>query len=957
VDPLVGKTLSHYRVVERIGAGGMGEVYRARDEHLERDVALKVLPSGALANDAVRRQFRKEALALSKLNHPNIATVFDFDTQEGVDFLVMEYVAGEMLSERLRSGPLPEKEIARLGVELADGLMAAHGQGVIHRDLKPGNVRLTPDGRLKILDFGLAKMMPHAGGVVPAGETFTASMTEVHALAGTLPYMAPEQLRGGPVDARSDLWAAGLILYELAAGRRAFSEPDSAGLIAAILHETPALPSAANRRVSVGLESIIAKCLEKEPESRYQSAKELAVDLRRLGAPSLGRGPSQIRGRRRPLRVAAAAAVAVAVLAVLFLAWNQLSRPRSPHASPPGKKDWILVAEFEGPPGDSSLAVTTRDLVSAALDQSEIVATVPREQIKVALQSAGKPENSRVDAELAKELAYRSAVRAVLEGKIGQLGRGYSVVLRVVDAESLNVIVAESAVAKNQDDLIPTLGRLAEKLRAGLGERRNAIRATRPMFEVATPSFEAYRLFVHAWDLNDNSAPREAILVSREAIALDPDFALAWVGVGTGFWNSNQPDSALAAFDEALSRPQRLTMVQRRFVEAMRANTEGDLKGALTAYDGLLRHNPTGPAALMNRGVVLNGLGRLEEALESTRMAGRASPFGATQGMRNNEVVDLCDLGRLDEARAVTPYLRGSLNGSVRLLIEFRAKNWAAVERLSDSLLADPGLREDLRADVLLTLGSAQAARGAFKTAAATFERTEETARAGALPMHLHAAYRGRLMLAAASRGGVAVPVDSWAGDSSAAACITRGLRATMGGDRSGAERYLNLARTRSRRELAWQGAAPALLEARIQALAGRWGEVARILRPVASRRVEIGELNYPAGMPAIQWLLADAFEQLGQADSAAVTLETVTSDPVCRHWTEYARGTLIPLAHRRLVLLYAGMGRIQDAQRHWRIFTEMFRTPDPEIRPLIEEARAALRRAEEAAAKGGSRA
>jgi eukaryotic-like serine/threonine-protein kinase len=954
VNPLVGKTLSHYRVVERIGAGGMGEVYRARDEHLERDVALKVLPSGALANDAARRHFRKEALALSKLNHPNIATVFDFDTQDGVDFLVMEYVAGEMLSERLRSGPLPEKEITRLGVELADGLMAAHGQGVIHRDLKPGNVRLTPDGRLKILDFGLAKMMPPASGAAPAGEMLTASMTEVHAPAGTLPYMAPEQLRGGPVDARSDLWAAGLILYELAAGRRAFSEPDSAGLIAAILQETPPPPSAANRRVSLGLESIIGKCLEKEPESRYQSAKELAVDLRRLGAPSVGRGPSQKRGGRRLWKVAAGAAAAVAAFAVLFLVWDQLPLPKSPHASPPGKKDWILVAEFEGPPEDSSLAVATRDLVSAALDQSEIVATVPREQIRVALQNAGKSTNARVDAELAKELAYRSAVRAVLEGKIGRLGRGYSVVLRVVDAESLQVILAERAVAKNQDDLIPTLGRLAEKLRAGLGERREALRATRPMGAAATPSFEAYRLFVRAFDLIVNASPREAILVARDAIALDPDFALVWLVMGIAFYNSNQPDSALTAFDEALGRPQRLTMAQRYTIEGLRAFTEGDLQGALTAYERVLQYDPTHPGILMNRGLVLGSLGRLEEALESTRMAERASPFGANQAMRINEVANL---GRLDEARTIAQYLRESIDGCMRQYIEFRANNWAAVERMSDSLLADPGLRDDLRADVLLTLASAQAARGAFRTAADTFERAEETARAGSLPMHRHGAYRGRLMLAAASRGGVAIPADSWAGDSSAAACITRGLRATMGGDRSGAERYLNLARTRSRRELAWQGAAPALLEARIEALAGRWGEVARILRPIASQRVEIGELNYPAGMPAIQWLLADAFEQLGQEDSAAVTLEALTSDPVCRHYVEYARGTLISLAHRRLVLLYAGMGRIQDAQRHWRFFTEMVRTPDPEIRALIEEARAALRRAEEAAAKRGSRA
>ncbi len=204
---MIGKTLSHYRVVEKIGAGGMGEVYRAHDERLERDVALKVLPAGTLSDESARKRFRKEALALSKLNHPNIATVFDFDTQDGVDFLVMELVEGVTLSDKLTAGALPEKEIARIGTQLAEGLAAAHEQRVVHRDLKPGNLRVTPDGRLKILDFGLAKFVRAVGGITTTEGTTESAPTE--AMAGTLPYMAPEQLRGETVDARSDLWASG----------------------------------------------------------------------------------------------------------------------------------------------------------------------------------------------------------------------------------------------------------------------------------------------------------------------------------------------------------------------------------------------------------------------------------------------------------------------------------------------------------------------------------------------------------------------------------------------------------------------------------------------------------------------------------------------------------------------------------------------------------------------------
>ncbi len=276
-DFLVGSQLGHYRIVEKIGAGGMGEVYRAQDEHLGRDVAVKVLPPGTLSDESARKRFREEALILSKLNHPNIATIHDFDTQAGVDFLVMEYVPGVTLSERLATGPLPEKEVACLGGQLAEGLAAAHERGVIHRDLKPGNLRLTSDGRLKILDFGLAKVVQPV-----SGDAETQSLSETRALAGTLPYMAPEQLKGERVDARSDLWAVGIALYEMATGRHPFEGKTSTAVTDQILHAPAPALQELQPRLSSRLADIILKCLEKDAENRYQSAKELQVDLRRL---------------------------------------------------------------------------------------------------------------------------------------------------------------------------------------------------------------------------------------------------------------------------------------------------------------------------------------------------------------------------------------------------------------------------------------------------------------------------------------------------------------------------------------------------------------------------------------------------------------------------------------------------------------------------------------------------
>src|SRR5579859_1764608 len=273
---MIGQTLGHYRIIEKIGAGGMGVVYRARDERLDRDVALKVLPLEMLADASAVKSFREEAQALSKLNHPNIATIHDFDIQDGLNFLVMEYIPGITLDQKISAGTFPEKEVVRLGVQLAQGLQAAHCKGVVHRDLKPSNLRITPDCRLKILVFGLARLM------VPADQDVTRTSLETHLLVGTLPYMSPEQLKGERADERSDIYAAGAVLYEMVTGQRLFPERHGPRLIDSILHHSPPAPRELNRQVSPGMQNIIQKALDKESEHRYQSAKELQVDLERL---------------------------------------------------------------------------------------------------------------------------------------------------------------------------------------------------------------------------------------------------------------------------------------------------------------------------------------------------------------------------------------------------------------------------------------------------------------------------------------------------------------------------------------------------------------------------------------------------------------------------------------------------------------------------------------------------
>jgi eukaryotic-like serine/threonine-protein kinase len=342
---LPGQTLSHYRLAEKVGEGGMGVVYRARDERLERDVALKVLPAGALADEAARKRFRQEALSLSRLSHPHIATVYDFDTQDGVDFLVMEYLEGESLAGRLRRGPLPFDQLLRTAIEIANALGAAHRQGVIHRDLKPDNIMLTKSG-IKVLDFGLAKLKdmrrtPDTPGVSVL-PTLTRPLTAEGAIVGTLQYMAPEQLEGREADARTDIFALGTVLYEAATGRRAFQGTSQASLIAAILTSEPPPIVTLQPMTPPALDRLVKRCLVKDPDERWQSAHDLRADLRWIAEEGPEAGAQTLSGRRRWHRSMLAVAVAALAIGMATLGWvigkHEPARPvlRLAVPTPPG---------------------------------------------------------------------------------------------------------------------------------------------------------------------------------------------------------------------------------------------------------------------------------------------------------------------------------------------------------------------------------------------------------------------------------------------------------------------------------------------------------------------------------------------------------------------------------------------------------------------------------------------
>lgn len=509
-----GTRLGPYEILAPLGAGGMGEVYRAYDTRLEREVALKILGRGLLTDDSARKRFRKEAQALARLNHSHIAQVHDFATEEGVDFLVMELVLGETLSQRLARGLLSEVEVLKVGKELAAGLAAAHAEGVIHCDLKPANLRLSKDGLLKILDFGLARLKRP---IVTVDATASLSGTEV-GVSGTLPYMAPEQLRAESLDARTDLWAAGVVLYELATGTRPFRETVPAKLIDAILHMAPEPPTARRPEVSAGLSNLILNCLEKDPDRRCQSASELNLDLERLARPSVptaGTAPPKSSSRLR----LAAAVVMVVVGVVLFLKpWR--GTVQAPSAV--GQIASLAVLPLDNMTGDPGQEYFADGMTEALITELAKIRS---------LKVTSRTTVMRLKKTLLTlpEIAKQLGVEGIVEGSVARGGGRVKITAQLIQASSDAHVWADSFERPEADVLTlqsEVARAVAAQVRAAVTpDERQRLAQTRKVDP------EAYDLMLRADHLSTNaSGPDEALRavdLAQRAVALDPTSAKA----------------------------------------------------------------------------------------------------------------------------------------------------------------------------------------------------------------------------------------------------------------------------------------------------------------------------------------------------------------------------------------------------------------------------------------------
>jgi serine/threonine protein kinase/tetratricopeptide (TPR) repeat protein len=526
--PSVGQVFGHYRLIEQIGAGGMGVVFRAHDEQLRRDVALKILPHDLFSDTLSRERFRKEALAVGRLNHPNIAMAFDFGAQDGIDYLVTEYIPGQGLDEKIGKQPLPQKTVLELGIQMMSGLEAAHRETVIHRDLKPGNIRLNRDGQLKILDFGLAKMSE------PFDENAdTVNLTASLSVSGTLPYMAPELLRSEDADARADIWAAGAVLYEMATGKRAFPDKQPSMVIDAILHYDPVRPTLINPKITMPFEAVILKTLDRDPERRYQSARELRVDLQRLltggeiATDTLHQSKVReivIRGRQRRL-VLTLVGVLLLGLAIGYFVKRWLPASK-------GHQKILAVLPIETVGQDAAtnalgLGLTetlTAKLVQAS-DSDSVQVVSPRDLRDQKVLTAG-------DARREFGTDY------VLESSLQRSGQAIRINCYLVDSRTHRQIAARTIEAdasdtfKIQDQVVnAALDMLPGTIEAS---RRQALAARQDTQPAAYEAYIRGRGYLLEYEKPENID--NAIAEFQQALKVDPKYAPAYAGLGQAYW-------------------------------------------------------------------------------------------------------------------------------------------------------------------------------------------------------------------------------------------------------------------------------------------------------------------------------------------------------------------------------------------------------------------------------------